>query len=64
VAVGQWILLEHGRWSRGLKIEVDGEEIVIRRGDPKAIIFAADEKPDDADETISTAVSSVKKTRD
>lgn len=64
VEVGQWVLLEHGRWSRGLKIEVDGEEIVIRRGDPKAIIFATDEKPNDADETISTALSSVKKTRD
>ena len=64
VTVGQWVLLEHGRWSRGLKIEVDGDEIVIRRADPKAIIFATDEKPTDADETISTAVSSVKKTRD
>ena len=63
VTVGQWILLEHGRWSRGLTIEVNGEEFVIRRADPTAIMFVSDEKPDD-DETISTAVSSVKKTRD
>jgi co-chaperonin GroES (HSP10) len=64
VKVGQWVFVEHGRWSRGLKIEVDNEEFVIRRADPKAIIFVADEKPDDADETISTAVVVQKKTLD
>ena len=63
VKVGQWVLVEHGRWSRGLKIEKDNEEFVIRRADPKAIIFVSDEQPDN-DETISTAVAPQRKTRD
>ena len=60
VKVGQWILVEHGRWSRGLKIEKDHEEFVIRRADPTAIIFVSDEQPD-TDETISTAVPAERK---
>lgn len=65
VVVGQWILLEHGRWSRGLKIEVNGDEIVIRRADQKAIIFVTDEKPDDAEDmSVSTAVVGERKSRE
>lgn len=63
VSVGQWCLIEHGRWSRGLKIIRDGEEIVIRRADPNAIIFVADERPESID-TISTAVHAERKTRE
>ena len=63
VSVGQWVLVEHGRWSRGLKIIRDGEEIVIRRADPQAIIFASQDKPDNID-TISTAVPAERKSRE
>ncbi|CAB4133592.1 GroES chaperonin family [uncultured Caudovirales phage] len=63
VSVGQWVLIEHGRWSRGLKIIRDGEEIIIHRADPQAIIFASENKPDDI-ETISTAVHAERKRRE
>jgi co-chaperonin GroES (HSP10) len=63
VSVGQWVLVEHGRWSRGLKIIKDGEEIVIRRADPNAIIFASEERLASID-TISTAVHAERKTRE
>jgi co-chaperonin GroES (HSP10) len=63
VSVGQWVLIEHGRWSRGLRIVKDGEEIVIRRADPKAIIFVTDTQPDDIN-TISTAVHAERKSRE
>jgi len=63
VKVGQWILIEHGRWSRGLKIEMGGETIVIRRIDPSAIIGYQDQEPT-ADETLSTAVQAQLKSRD
>ena len=46
VRVGQWVLVEHGRWSRGLKIVEDRKEIVIRRADPEAIIFVSDDRPE------------------
>jgi hypothetical protein len=63
VQVGQWVLVEHGRWSRGLKIVKDGEEITIRRADPEAVIFVSDFEPDNID-TISTAVHAERKTRE
>lgn len=63
VTPGQWILIEHGRWSRGLKILKDGSEFTIRRADPKAIIFVSDEKPENID-TLSTAVHAERKRRE
>ena len=63
VRVGQWVLVEHGRWSRGLKIIKDGEEIIIRRADPEAIIFVSDSKPENID-TISTALHAERKSRE
>jgi hypothetical protein len=62
VKPGQWVLIEHGRWTRGLTVDVKGEEIVIRRADPKCIIFVSDTEPD-IDETMSTAVHAERKTR-
>jgi co-chaperonin GroES (HSP10) len=63
VSAGQWVLVEHGRWSRGLRIVKDGEEIVIRRADPDSIIFVTDTQPDDIN-TISTAVHAERKSRE
>lgn len=47
VKVGEWIYVEHGRWTRGVKVEEDGKEIIIRRVDTNAIMLQADEKPND-----------------
>ena len=48
VKVGEWILVEHGRWSRGHTVrDESGNEITVRRVDPKAILISADEKPGD-----------------
>ena len=49
VKVGEWILLEHGRWSRGINYRTpEGEDIVIRLADNNAILMSADEKPSGA----------------
>jgi co-chaperonin GroES (HSP10) len=57
VKAGEWILLEHGRWSRGFTVlDDDGNDIIIRRADPKGILAVADEKPN---ETIYGAHSTV-----
>ena len=46
VKVGEWVLLEHGRWSRGINYRTpEGEDIVIRLADNNAILMSADEKP-------------------
>ena len=48
VKPGQWILVDHGRWTRGVEIVDDtGEEMVIRRVDPKDIMMVSDEEPTD-----------------
>ena len=47
VKVGQWVFIEHGRWSRGVFVNVNGEEFAIRRADPDALIFVSDEEPKD-----------------
>lgn len=62
VKVGQWVLIEHGRWTRGLKVEIDEEEFVIRRVDPTCIIGVQDDEPG-IDETLSTAVHAERKER-
>lgn len=47
VKVGEWILMEHGRWTRGIKVEENGEEIIIRRVELKSIMLQTDQKPND-----------------
>ena len=46
VAVGEWILLEHARWSRGITyVQDDGTEVELYLADNKAILLVSDEKP-------------------
>ena len=45
---GQWLLMQHGRWTRGIKYEDDaGEEITIHMIDQAGILLVSDEKPDE-----------------
>ena len=46
VKVGEWILVEHGRWTRAIKvIDEDGLERKIFRVDTDCILMSADEPP-------------------
>jgi hypothetical protein len=63
VKVGQWVFIEHGRWSRGMEVEIDNEIFTLRKADTKCIIFVSDEEPTE-DETISDAVMAERKSRD
>ena len=48
VQVGDWICVEHGRWSRTVEWESEsGETIEVRLVDKKAIMLISDEKPTD-----------------
>jgi len=44
--VGDWILIEHGRWTRGMLIEVNGEEIEIRMAEAESILAMSEEMPE------------------
>jgi co-chaperonin GroES (HSP10) len=48
VNVGQWICIEHGRWTRSWKFkQEDGDELELRGVDNKAIMLVSDDKPED-----------------
>lgn len=61
VKVGQWILVAHGRWTRGLEIEDESGERTIRKIDPKDILLISDSEEMPQDETMSTAIHIEKK---
>lgn len=46
VAIGQWLLVAHGRWSRALKVKKDGEELEVRMIDENDILLVSDEEPE------------------
>ena len=61
VAVGQWICVAHGRWTRGHDIEDDIGVKTIRKIDPADILLVSNEKP--GDDTLSEAVQATQQTR-
>lgn len=48
IKVGDWILIEHGRWTRKVKIRDSEGEKEIQKVDTKAILMISDERPNDA----------------
>lgn len=56
VKIGDWILVEHGRWTRGIEIETDtGDIVTVRRVETKAIIAISDHLPTDINLGASNA---------
>ena len=48
VKVGDWVLMEHGRWSRAAEYEnEDGTITKLQKADVNAMLILADEKPSD-----------------
>lgn len=47
VVVGQWILVDHGRWTRGVEVEVGGVRTTVRKVDNKDILLVSDEQVTD-----------------
>jgi len=48
--IGDWVLIKHGRWSRGIDItDGDGRALTIRKVDyPDAVLLTSVENPLDA----------------
>lgn len=51
ISVGQWILIAHGRWTRGVEVREseDSETLTLRRADVDDILAVRDEAPEDCD---------------
>lgn len=47
IKVGQYIMIAHGRWTRGIKIEDDKGEVTIRKVDLNDILLISDEPVND-----------------
>lgn len=61
VSVGQWVMVAHGRWTRGLEIEDENGPQTVRKIDPKDILLISDSTESPTDETFSTAIHIDKK---
>lgn len=48
IKAGDWVCVEHGRWTRGVTIDDGTGEKVVRRVENESILLVADEKPQDA----------------
>ena len=62
VQVDQWIMVAHGRWTRGIKIEDESGELTLRKIDPNDILLISDSPEQPMDDTQSTAVHIDKQT--
>lgn len=56
VKVGQWILIEHGRWTRKIKIDDGESEKEIQKVDVSAILAVSDEPPSVNDILINSSL--------
>lgn len=57
VKVGDWIMIAHGRWTRGLELEDESGPQTVRKIDPKDILLVCtDPTVHPEDETFSEAV--------
>jgi hypothetical protein len=44
---GQWVLIEHGRWTRKIKIDDGQGEKEFQKVETKSIMMVSDERPND-----------------
>jgi hypothetical protein len=52
--IDKYILISHGRWTRGIKVETPLGEVTLRKVDPGDILLVSDEPMED--ETMSDKV--------
>lgn len=54
VQVGDWVLIEHGRWTRTVEYEnEDGSITEVRMVDNDAIMLSAEHEPDDVNRGLA-----------
>ena len=46
VKVGEWVMVAHGRWSRGFKVKKEGIELEVRMIDENDILLVSDDEPE------------------
>jgi co-chaperonin GroES (HSP10) len=56
VKVGDWILVEHGRWTRAAKINDGEQELIIHRVDTEGILASSEQAPSADDVVIGHSI--------
>ena len=51
--VGDWILIEHGRWTRGLDMDSDDGDLTLRMVERESVLAVSDTKPEDVNMGIT-----------
>lgn len=46
VAIGEWVLIAHGRWTRQVTLEQDDQDIDVRMVDENDILLISDQEPE------------------
>jgi co-chaperonin GroES (HSP10) len=54
VTVGQYVLVSHGRWTRGIQLETEDSDLTLRRVDNNDILLVSDTAQ--VDDTHTTAI--------
>jgi co-chaperonin GroES (HSP10) len=54
IQAGQYILISHGRWTRGVDVTYEGKTITIRRVDNKDVLLVSDDHPG-VDENVNAS---------
>lgn len=52
--IGKWVLISHGRWTRGITVETPSGKVTLRKADPNDILLVSDQPMED--ETMSDKV--------
>jgi hypothetical protein len=52
--IGKYILISHGRWTRGITVETPSGKVTLRKVDPNDILLVSDQPMED--ETMSDKV--------
>ena len=51
-----WVLIEHGRWTRSVPMDNDGEEIELRMVEAESIPKIAEDKPKQVYNLVATVL--------
>jgi hypothetical protein len=49
--VGKWIMISHGRWTRGITVETPSGKVTLRKVDPNDILLVSDVPMEDETES-------------
>jgi co-chaperonin GroES (HSP10) len=45
--IGEWILVEHGRWTRGINFNINDQELELRMVEAESVLAVSDKRPEE-----------------